>query len=248
VCETDPELLQEQISFYRGEAAEYDAWLEGMLNGPSSGSAVDAFRDGRRRVATMLARLQPHGRVLEIAAGTASFTPLVASYADELTLLDASPESLALARRRLAAGTRPVRYIQADVFEWDPPDAEYDTVCFAAWLHHVPPSQFEAFWRLVGRVLAPGGQVIFDFADRAVRRPGDGADIPPEPSVEYRVYHRAEQGVSVRDIGGNRWRVVHTLWDADELSARLADLGWNMRLETVGWDVGSQWAKALRAQ
>jgi len=236
--------LDEQISFYRAEAGEYDAWLTNKLN-RSEVTLDDPFVQGRERVAAMLDRLTLRGTALEIAAGTGSFSLLLAPLVDELILLDSSPESLAIAQGHLV-DYRQVRYVQADVFRWTPTQ-RYDTVCFAAWLHHVPRARFDEFWGLVDRVLVPSGQVIFEFCDRALQRPFDYVEVPQVPSTEYRAYHQPERAVSIRDLGGRRWRVVHELWGADELSGNLARLGWNMQLETLGWDHGSHWASARRS-
>jgi SAM-dependent methyltransferase len=238
-------LIEEQIDFYRAEADAYDAWLSVTADG--TGARAHDFREGRTRVAAMLDRLQIGGRVLEIATGTGSFTLLGAPRADRLTALDSSPEALALAQRRLAAYGDRIDYVLADVFGWEPPRAHYDVVCFAAWLHHVPPSRFDRFWTVVDWALAPGGQVVFEFGDRAFQPTGDDYhELPEIPGQNYCAYHVADQGVSVRDLNGQRWHVVHTLWDRDELLRRLAALGWEATAETRGWDDGSVWVSAGR--
>ena len=61
--------------------------------------------------------------------------------------MDTSSEALAINAAKLAGSTIPVRYIQANVFEWRP-DRRYDVVCFAFWLSHVPKPLFEEFWSL----------------------------------------------------------------------------------------------------
>jgi len=68
----DRELLDEQISYYRARASEYDEWF---------------FRLGR------------YGRVLELACGTGLWTRRLAELAAEVTALDATPEVLQINRR-----------------------------------------------------------------------------------------------------------------------------------------------------
>lgn len=75
-----------------------------------------------------------------------------------LTVVDASPEMLAMNRQRVRDPR--VRYVTADLFEWQP-DRVYDVVFFGFWLSHVPPDRFAPFWLLVNRCLAPGGRAIF---------------------------------------------------------------------------------------
>jgi hypothetical protein len=53
-----------------------------------------------------------------------------------------------------------VRFIQADLFAWEP-DRRYDVVFFGFWLSHVPPGRFEPFWSLVAGCLKPQGRVFF---------------------------------------------------------------------------------------
>jgi len=60
--------------------------------------------------------------------------------------VDASPEMLAIAAAR--ADSERARFIQADLFAWEP-DRRYDVVFFGFWLSHVPPAGFEPFWSLV---------------------------------------------------------------------------------------------------
>lgn len=75
-----------------------------------------------------------------------------------MTAVDAAAEVLALARTRTASPT--VQLLEADLFEWQPPRC-YDTVFFAFWLSHVPPTRLPDFWNTVAAALAPGGKAIF---------------------------------------------------------------------------------------
>jgi SAM-dependent methyltransferase len=112
-------LLAEQITYYRARAPEYDEVYTGR-------DWWDAFVD----------ELPITGAVLELACGTGRWTPLLARRAQWLTAVDAAPEMLALARRRVEG--LPVELVEANVFTWQPP-RRYDTVFFAFWLSHVPP-------------------------------------------------------------------------------------------------------------
>jgi trans-aconitate methyltransferase len=51
--------------------------------------------------------------------------------------MDASAAVLAINRSKV--GDPRVRYVEADLFAWRP-DELYDTVFFAFWLSHVPPT------------------------------------------------------------------------------------------------------------
>jgi SAM-dependent methyltransferase len=201
-------LLAEQIAYYRARAPEYDiAYL---------GKAWDRCLD----------ELPITGDVLELACGTGHWTPLLAAHARSVTAIDAAPEVLALARRRVR--DLPVELIQADVFGWHPP-RRYDTVFFAFWLTHVPPARFGAFWSTVGAALAPGGRACF--VDSSNREREDERVVPDQttPSVWRRL----------RD--GSDHRVVKVYYSPAELTARVAELGWtaSIREASVGLVVGT---------
>jgi SAM-dependent methyltransferase len=135
-------LVAEQVAYYRAHAPDYDNDVAGLH--PRWSQTID--------------ELPVTGDVLELACGSGRWTPLLAARARMVTAVDAAPEMLALARQRVA--DLPVELIEADVFAWEPP-RRYDTVFFAFWLTHVPPVRFAGFWSMVGRALAPGGEVCF---------------------------------------------------------------------------------------
>jgi SAM-dependent methyltransferase len=187
-------LIAEQIAYYRARAPDYDdAYL---------GKDWDRCID----------ELPITGDVLEVACGTGHWTPLLAARARSVTAVDAAPEVLALARRRVRG--LPVEFIQADVFAWQPP-RRYDTVFFAFWLTHVPPARFAAFWSTVGTALAPGGRACFIDSSSRERAGEDVVADQATPAVW-------------RQLGdGSEHRVVKVFYTPDELTARLAELGWS---------------------
>ena len=191
-------LVAEQVAYYRAHAPDYD----------------DAYlgRDWDR----CIDELPISGAVLELACGTGHWTPLLAARARSVTAVDAAPEMLALARER--ARGLPVEFIQADVFAWQPP-RRYDTVFFAFWLTHVPPTRFAAFWSMVGMALASGGRVCFvDDSDR--ERAGER--VAPD---------QATPAVWRRLGDGSEHRVVKVYYSPAELAARLAELGWSASIQ-----------------
>lgn len=142
-------MLDEQIRYYRERATEYDA----TATPPDDPlAAYGAMLD------VALERFGPEGEVLEIASGTGTWTRKLLRHADRITAIDASSEMLALAKAKVDDDPR-VRFLQADVFAWEP-DRRYDVVCFANWLSHVPPALFTDFWASVGNALGPAGRVF----------------------------------------------------------------------------------------
>src|SRR4029079_12794774 len=121
----DDGLFAEQRAYYQARAPEYDEWWQrrGRFDrGPESAEEWD--REGAQ-VAAALDTFGARGDVLELAGGTGWWTAHLARTAGHLTVIDSSPESLELNRKRVA---RPdVDYLIADLFTWQPPRT-YDVV------------------------------------------------------------------------------------------------------------------------
>jgi SAM-dependent methyltransferase len=241
---TVEEQLAEQQEFYRADAEPFDEWLGSLVDEGNDEPAALGYRAGRALISDLLERWAPLGRVLEIAGGTGRLAELYVPHAASAVLLDTAPESLDIARRRLAEHGSAVELTRADVFTWEGGRRAFDTIVFSAWLHHVPHARFETFWHIVESRLAEGGRVIFDFPDVNMTASWE-TDVPEEPTEEYGFYAPVD-GISIRDHFGRRWRVVHNLWDPHELEARLADLGWSMTVLGPGLADNVVWATAHR--
>jgi 2-polyprenyl-3-methyl-5-hydroxy-6-metoxy-1,4-benzoquinol methylase len=191
-------ILAEQLAYYRAVANEYEhhgidvvAGLDDLL------AAVEAFR--------------PTGDVLELACGTGIWTQQLARSATSVTAVDAAPEMLARAKAQNDSAS--VRFVEADLFSWQP-DRLYDTVFFGFWLSHVPEEHFESFWSLVRECLRPGGDVFF--FDDNYRPDAELIEGTTSPIVERRL------------LDGTRFRVVKVPFRPDELERRLRGIGWNI--------------------
>jgi demethylmenaquinone methyltransferase/2-methoxy-6-polyprenyl-1,4-benzoquinol methylase len=106
-----------------------------------------------------------------------------------------------------------VDYVLADVFAWQPPRA-FDVCFFGFWLSHVPSGRFEAFWRLVGRALKPGGRVFLV----------DNAHLG-DPR------HTVSTGGDVvrRSLSdGREFEIVKRFWAPADLERELAALDWEL--------------------
>ncbi|MDQ6816171.1 MAG: class I SAM-dependent methyltransferase [Actinomycetota bacterium] len=213
-------LLAEQIGYYRARAPHY---LDEALTGLAVEAAGQELEDA-------LEAFAPTGDVLELACGPGTWTSQLLRHASSVTVLDASPEMLEIARTRVI--DHRVRFIQADIFKWWP-DRRYDVVFFGFWLSHVPPERFGWFWALVADCLAPGGRVFF--ADDAYRT--------PDELVEGAVVRR-------RLSDGSRHRLVKTPHDPASLRARLTELGWDIEVrQTSAWHAdtsGFYWGSGVR--
>jgi SAM-dependent methyltransferase len=212
----DPdELLEEQVAYYRARAPEYDHWWvrQGQFDyGPEFN---EAWQEEVAQLQAVLAAFRPEGDVLELAAGTGNWTRELAGYADKVTAVDVSPETLAINLEKVAGTPADVEYVVADVFDWRP-DRRYDVVFFSFWLSHVPAGRFDEFWGLVDEALAPEGRVFL--IDNAVPRTA-----------------RDHPGVSERTLAdGREYRIVKVYYEPEELEAKLAAIGWDVRAATTG--------------
>jgi SAM-dependent methyltransferase len=220
----DDDLIREQIEYYRRRASEYDE---------TSVPPGDPLAREIERLEAELRAFDPGGRVLELACGTGTWTKLLLEYATELTAVDSSAEMLELARRK--AGEDRVRFIEADLFSWGP-DGTYDVVFFANWLSHIPPSQFEEFWNVVGRALASGGRVfLIDQTEAARRYESQRGEFIQSESTPL-VWR------TLRDEKAS-FRVVKVFWDPADLEARLRALGWDVAvraIDTFYWGEGTK--------
>lgn len=201
----DPEreLIDEQIAYYRARATEYDA---------TSTPAGDAFEADTDRIRAALRAFAPRGRVLELAAGTGQWTVILAEYADELVVTDASPEMLELNRARV--GERPnLRRAVVDAFDPAVP-GPFDAVVFGFFLSHVPRSRLAAFWEVLDGLLGPDGRIFL--VDEGLH------DEWREDWVDR------EAGIVRRPLAdGSVHRAVKVLWRPEDLSRRLGELGWD---------------------
>jgi SAM-dependent methyltransferase len=199
-------LLREQLSYYRARAPEYDASLTRMTSGPSP----DGQDDEREWAALVRAvrGLGPCGSVLELAAGTGIWTQELQPLASELTILDGSPEMLAINRARI--NDPRARYVCMDLFAWEP-DEEFDLVFFAFWLSHVPRDLLSGFLDRVRRAVRPGGQVF----------------LMDEPASGHPLSGPSEEGVYQRRTveDGREFRIVKVYYDPADIRGQLQQRG-----------------------
>jgi demethylmenaquinone methyltransferase/2-methoxy-6-polyprenyl-1,4-benzoquinol methylase len=207
------ELLRDQFAYYRAVAGEYDRAYES--------------REDLRSLDELTEGLPIAGDVLELACGTGQWTKFLAGRGHRVTSVDAAPEMLALAKKRVAGLA--VEFVEADMFTWRAP-RQFDTVFFGFWLSHVPPAQFAAFWKLVSGLLRPGGRVCF--VD----------DGPGEQAAEEILVGQPAPAVRRRLEDGSVHRIVKTFPDPDRLTHELEGLGWSARVWPAGTSLIAGWA------
>lgn len=216
----DRAILDEQIAYYRARAGEYDEWFERTGRYDRGEEHRAAWLGEAARVERALQGLGPRTRCLELACGTGLWTRHLARVCGSVAAVDASPEVIAINRERV--GSDAVEYIEADLFAWEPAE-RYDLVFFAFWLSHVPHDRFDAFWRMVRGALAPGGTAFL--LDSLYNPDSTARDHAPP----------ARDGVVSRALNdGQDFRIVKLFYTPEDLSARLARLGWRAGLRASG--------------
>jgi demethylmenaquinone methyltransferase/2-methoxy-6-polyprenyl-1,4-benzoquinol methylase len=211
-------LLNEQIEYYRARAGEYDEWFfrQGRYNrGPEINQRWFAEIAILRQA---LSVFKPEGDVLELACGTGIWTELLVKYASSITAVDAAPEVLVINQSRTKSSK--VRYIQADLFEWQP-DKEYDAVLFSFWLSHVPPEHFDAFWTSVDQALKPEGRVFFI----------DSQFESTSTAEDHLLKEKDSNSVTRKLNDGREFQIVKVFYEPQDLTRRLHKLGWNCTIE-----------------
>ena len=172
----------EMLAYYEARAPEYDDWYlrRGRYErGPVHDAAWHAELDAAGR---WLDALPIHGEIVELAAGTGWWSPLLASRG-ELSLYDAAAAPLDLARERLVAHRLRAHLHVRDA--WAEPDRQVDAVFTGFWLSHVPRDRLEAFLGVVRRWLKPGG--ILAFIDSRFDPQSSAADHPtPADDISVR--------------------------------------------------------------
>jgi demethylmenaquinone methyltransferase/2-methoxy-6-polyprenyl-1,4-benzoquinol methylase len=202
----------ELVAYYEARAPEYDDWYlrRGRYErGPVHDAAWNAELDVAGR---WLDALPIGGEIVELAAGTGWWSPLLATKGS-LSLYDASAAPLERARERLVAhGLRAHLHVRD---AWAEPDREVDAVFTGFWLSHVERDRLDAFLGLVRRWLKPGG--TFAFID-SLRDPQSSAVDHPTP----------EDDRSIRRLDdGREFTIVKIYYEPAELTAALERWGFD---------------------
>ena len=215
-----PDVGAEMVAYYEARAGEYDDWYlrrGRYAHGPIHDAAWNAELDAAGR---WLDALPIRGEIVELAAGTGWWSPLLASKG-ELWLYDAAESPLERARERLLAhGLRAHIHLRD---AWAEPDRAVDAVVLGFWLSHVDRARTAAFLELARRWLKPGGTlaIIDSMAD-----PQSGADDHP-PVIGDRAMRRVADG--------REFTIVKVQRDAAELVAALSAAGFtDVQTTTTG--------------
>jgi ubiquinone/menaquinone biosynthesis C-methylase UbiE len=148
------------LTYYDERAAEYEE-VYTLGTGSASISDPEVFRSEARVLAGIVSRLA-HGRLIDLACGTAFWAPHYAAHCSEITLFDQSDKMLAEARTkavRLGIADRCV-VGQGDVLTHAFDRAAYDTVLVGFLLSHLNEAQERLLFKALRNMCAPSGRVI----------------------------------------------------------------------------------------
>jgi demethylmenaquinone methyltransferase/2-methoxy-6-polyprenyl-1,4-benzoquinol methylase len=217
---SQPDLDAEMLAYYEARAPEYDDWYlrRGRYErGPVHDAAWNAELDMAGR---WLDALPIQGEIVELAAGTGWWSPLLASKG-ELSLYDGAQAPLDRARERLVAHRLRAHLHVRDA--WAAPDRAVDAVFTGFWLSHVPRERLDAFLAIVRRWLKPGG--TFAFID-SLADPQSSATDHPTPADDHAVRRLDD---------GREFTVVKVYYDPAELEAAMVRAGFiDARVTTTG--------------
>ena len=97
--------------------------------------------------------------VLEVAAGTGYWTQFIAPVVKRMVALDASQETLSIAKTR--AGCADVDWVVGDAYQMPLAGQKFDAVFAGFWFSHIPREKLPAYVKYLNGFLKPGARVIF---------------------------------------------------------------------------------------
>jgi ubiquinone/menaquinone biosynthesis C-methylase UbiE len=205
-----PDADRTLIDYYEARAPEYDDWYlrrGRYARGAIHDAAWNAELDAAGR---WLDALPLRGEIVELAAGTGWWSPLLASKG-QLSLYDAAEAPLERARDRLLAHRLRAHLHVRDA--WSEPDRAVDALFTGFWLSHVERARLIEFLSLVRRWLTPGGR--YAFID-SLPDPASGAADHPAPTGDLALRRLAD---------GRQFSIVKVYYAPDELVAALRTAG-----------------------
>ncbi len=189
--------LSTMQDYYQQRAPEYDDWWQrrGRYDLGKAGNA--RWQQEAAQEVDALAAQELTSQVLELAPGTGNWTERLVHTADAVTAVDASSEMIAINRAKVASDK--VRYVQADLFTWQP-DCVYDAVFFGFWLSHVPLERLADFLQTVATALAPGGKLFFVDSQRGQSQVHHQANAVTAPQLTQRQLDDGREYVIVKNF------------------------------------------------
>jgi ubiquinone/menaquinone biosynthesis C-methylase UbiE len=132
-----------------------------LYDGVSGLAALSVGGESRfRRLFLRDLTIQPETKVLDLCCGSGQATEILVQHSKHVTGLDASPLSIARAKRNVPQAEYVEAFAEAMPFS----DRNFDLVLTNTAMHEMQPEQLKQICQEVFRVLQPGGTfVIVDF-------------------------------------------------------------------------------------
>lgn len=144
-------------------------------------------------------------RILEIASGTGFWTQALAETAAHITALDASDESLAVARSKGIPADK-VSFVKGDAISFNNIAGTFNGVVMNYWISHLPKNILPGHIERVLELLEPGS-VIFAAGD--VYQPGIGGEL---------IENGEEDSYKLRRLpGGSEHKVLKNYFTENQL-------------------------------
>jgi len=164
-------------------------------------------------------------RVMELACGTGVWTERLASAAESVTAIDASPAMLAIASARLARYSS-VQVRLGDVYRLEDVEGDFTGGLAMQWFSHVPLARMGDFLAGWHQRLGPGAQVFLgdnqlteEWGDDLIHKPGEIDTYEPR---------------SLPD--GSRYLIVKNYFTEDQLRALVEPAAEDIRIT-----MGTRW-------
>ncbi len=151
------------------------AWDERHRDGDFEGAGPNPA------LADAVSALTP-GRALELASGSGTNAVWLAARGWDVTAVDWSPVGLDNARKQAEAAGVQVRWVEADLFSWAPPERAFDLVAIV-YLHLPTDTDRRPIYAGAAGAVAPGGRLVVVGHDRSNLDEGEGG--PRDPDVLF---------------------------------------------------------------
>jgi SAM-dependent methyltransferase len=203
--------LRDLVTYYRLRAQEYDR----LYHRPDR-------QDDIRGLASLLRPAVAGRRVLELAAGTGYWTPIMAAGAESIVATDINAETLAIARAREYA-VDSVDFRIADAYEPQAVSGDFDCVFAGYFLSHVPRDRVVPFLASVVDRVGAGGRVLL--IDNLYV---DDSNLPiTRTDADGNTYQTRQLD------SGERFEVLKNFYDGDELERLVRPYASAVRVELL---------------
>ncbi|MEM7555975.1 MAG: class I SAM-dependent methyltransferase [Cyanobacteria bacterium P01_A01_bin.84] len=224
-------ILQEQISYYKARAQEYDEWFYRIGRYDRGEENNQRWFSQIETVQTALHGLGKFESILELACGTGIWTKELINMGKSVTAVDASEEVIQINKNKLNSLTKisstntslkNIEYQQLDLFSWEP-EKQYELVLFAFWLSHIPPNLLDEFFDKVYRSVLPQGQIFiidsrWSETSSAINHDfRNGKDIYQQRKLN----------------NGEEFQIVKVYYQSDLLQEKLQKAGFKIKVEVT---------------